>query len=235
MIRATLVALAGLMVSVHSVGADGLSDLTPGEEYRESVAAVRPVLAAYRTRNEMTLFVGAEPAACQSVSEKSEICVWRLSDRQSGWRPLSLALDTGDRLNLICEFPVEGGSRGDDSCSVHAQRSNRGYYGSLLDDDEGEDGGIAGRAAARAAAQKLLDDATTAFELSTLMGDAATDCHRASSQIMCIWRTTRSTYGQGTLAMIADTSFRYKMRLTCQLPLEGGRRASDSCAVQVDR
>ena len=234
--RLIVMALTGLIALDLPAAADRLSDMAPAEEYRTSVSGVRHILKPHQTLSEMILFVGAGPQRCVPVSPESLICVWALSRRQSGWRPLSSALGTGDQLNLICEFPVREGPRTEESCSVHAQRSSREYYRRLAAKKRGHRNGPIKRYRSelqQAKAQERIDNARTAFELSTLVGDAPNQCNWLPPRTFCIWKTDAGTYGHGTLALSIGTSFHKKVRLGCSLPLSNAPREPQTCNAQV--
>jgi hypothetical protein len=233
-LRLVLLVLTGFIAFDLSAGADSLSDMPPDAEFRASISGVRPTLGPHRTYSEMIAFVGAEPQRCVPVSQKSRICVWALSKRQPGWRPLASALGTGDRLNLVCEFPASKGPRAEASCSAHAQRSNRTYYRTFVVKKRGQRKTPDWRSnSQRAEAQKLIDSATTAFALSTLVGDAPDQCTESPSQTHCVWKTDARTYGQGTLAVSIGANFSKKVRLSCSLPAGGGPRDQHSCSAQI--
>ena len=236
MVRLLFVVLSALTVSQLPACAGRISDLPPASEFQVSILRVRHALAPHRAFSEMVAFVGAPPERCVPVSERSKICVWALSKREPGWRPLASALDTGDRLNLVCEFPGTQGPRAEASCSAHAQRSNRTYYRNRTlrerrqlkrktADWRTESSG--------SEAQELVDSATTAFELSTLVGDAPDQCIESFSQTHCVWKADARTYGHGTLAASIEASFRKKVRLSCTLPVSGSPRDQNSCIAHV--
>ncbi len=234
MISLTLLVVTGFLALEAPAEAGGHADLSPTKEYQISVAGVRHVLAPYKTMKEVTGFVGGPLERCVSVSPRSSICVWALSKRQEGWRPLASALGTRDRLNLICEFPLDGGARSKDSCSVHSQRSSRKYYRTFKSKTKGQRKRPDARTEANTvAAQELIDNARTAFELSTLVGDAPYQCNEVLSHMLCVWKTDARTYGHGTLAMTIGASFSKKVRLSCTLPINSEPRDPNSCAAQV--
>jgi len=234
------VLLAGALPAL----ADGLSGLTPAEEYRGSIAKVRSVLAPHRTEIDMAGFVGALPKRCVSVPPEAKSCIWPLSKEEKGWWPLADALYTGDRLNLVCEFPANDGPRLEDSCSVHSQRSNRRYFrGQLHASSAGghmrksltkaKRAELAKRTELTKRAQQNLARARTAFALSTLVGDAPVECRSGGQRVFCSWKTTADTYGHGTLAMSIGADMSKKVRMSCMLPADGSPRAPDSCTVQI--
>lgn len=237
-IHAFLLSVLGFLAAAQPIGANALAHLTPAEEYRGSIVTVQQVLAPYRTRMDMITFSGIHPTRCDEVPNRATICVYPLSKREPGWRPLAVALDTGDRLNLVCEFPVNDAPRSEDSCSVHSQRSNRKYYQRRIPRRRG--GARSHKTAVRharanlsAEARLLLAGARTAFELSTLVGDAPYQCRSGKNRVLCTWKTTAATYGHGTLAMSIDAPFRKKVRMNCSLPADGSPREPDSCMVEI--
>jgi hypothetical protein len=186
----------------------------------------------------MAGFVGALPKRCVSVPPEAKSCIWPLSKEEKGWWPLADALYTGDRLNLVCEFPANDGPRLEDSCSVHSQRSNRRYFRGQL--NTGSAGGRMPknftkkkRVALTARAQQNLARARTAFALSTLVGDAPVECRSGGQRVFCTWKATADTYGHGTLAMSIGADMSKKVRMSCMLPADGSPRAADSCTVQI--
>ncbi len=234
----TIVVAASISVLVaSSARADGLAGLTPAEEYRGSIETVRETLAPHRTLTDISAFVGNTPARCQGVPRGASICVWHLGSKESGWRALAKVLRTGDRLNLVCELPPDESPRGKDSCSVHSQRSNRTYYRREASGAErfGRPTRRLSGAMERLAveAKQHLAGLRTAFELSTLMGDAPSECRSEPTRVHCSWRGTSGTYGHGTLAMSIGADMSKKVRLNCALPADGTPRAPDSCTVNI--
>ena len=235
--HALLLSLLVLAVS-SPARTDGLSQRTPAEGARGSIETVSGVLAQHQTLQDVSAFVGSQPARCTRVPGGATICVFRLSKKEPGWWPLASALDTGDRLNLVCEFPANDAPRAEDSCSVQAQRSNRSYYRRQL---PGRKSGsrtpksIHRRVEAElsAEAKQILASARTALELSTLVGDAPSDCRSGKRDFLCTWRTTAASYGHGTLAMTIGAPFQKKVRMMCHLPRQGLPRAPDSCTVEI--
>lgn len=227
-----LLTLIGLLAAPVPATAD------PAQRIRDSIDKVREVLAPYETQSEMTVFVGRRAERRSNVPGEVVISVWPLSKQESGWWPLAEVLDTGDRLNLICEFPVNGDPRSKDSCSVHRNRSNRAYYRDLINPRGRKiksrgSGKRHVREELKASAHQLLVKARTAFELSTLVGDGPYICRVENSNSVCFWRADSGTYGHGTLAMSIEANFSKKIDLNCSLPADGTPRAPDSCDVYI--
>lgn len=234
-------ASAALVLVALTVPASGESwdSLSPTQEYRGSVERVRPVLAPYHTELDLIEFTGGIPDHCVEAPGALDICSWWLSKQNKGWRPLAQTLGTGDRLNLICALPTDETPRAEDSCSVHSQRSNRGYLHARLETPKGSGRPRVYNTAAGPKlvdqAQKLLAASRTALELSTLVGDAPTRCRIKKTRAYCSWLAHNGTYGHGTLALIAmrtETDFSDKIRLTCMLPADGSPRAEGSCTAK---
>jgi hypothetical protein len=84
-----------------------------------------------------------------------------------------------------------------------------------------------------AEAQQHIAGARTAFELSTLVGDAPFECRSEETRVLCTWKATSGTYGHGTLAMSIGADMGKKVRLHCALPVDATPRAPDSCRVEI--
>jgi hypothetical protein len=217
-------------------GVAGAAEWIPAKAHRNSVDVTRQILGPYSTLSEVNVFVGSAPDRCEAVSDVTQVCLWPLSKATAGWMPLAQVLETGDRLNLICEFPLDGSKRAESSCSVHPQRSNRPYFrGQFRPQDRRMS--RTKRAEIRESesekARQLLSASVTAFELSTLVGDIPDQCFKGGSEFFCTWGSHAGTYGHGTLAMSIEASFSKKVKLRCTLPADGGPRAADSCQASV--
>ena len=161
--------------------------LSPVEEYNVSLEATRNTMDHAQTQRDVSKFVGGPPIHCVNGAKDSTLCVWPLSKKQQGWWPLGgISCAQGDRLNLICEFPANDEPRPTDSCSVHSQRSNRGMIkGTTKVPTRGRmPRGVSNKSlAVKKMAAQLLDQSKTAFQLSTLVGDAPYSCFNASAFI----------------------------------------------------
>ena len=196
-------------------------------------------LAGYQTKQELSHFVGASPASCIQSSTTDELCEWQAGKQLAGWRALAASVNTGDRVNLICELPLSGGPRASDSCSVHPLRSNR-YSWKVPHAAPTKGGGAQQESAAvvRRRHRELVDswmsNADTLVRLSRLMGAIPNECRPGppGAQI-CLWRTTSHTFGQGTLAVWIGASKRKKIRLQCVVPTDGSPREPNSCFAEV--
>lgn len=236
--RTIRLVLSLFAISAACANAKPLAKLTPAQEYNGATASVREVLEPHGTESEIISFSGSLPRRCIKVSGGTRICVIPLNNRNSGWSPLAAELDTGDRLNLLCEFYEDDRERAPDSCSVHAQRSNRRYYSKKIPKNRGNKRVqkrviLEAKSHLKKQANELIDGARTALELSNLMGDAPYDCHPSAESYVCSWLGSNATYGHGTLAMSIGVPFRKKVRLLCTLPSDGSPRAPDSCTVSI--
>ena len=128
MLRVIFVFVAVQLVLPFWVSSEPIQKMAPKQAQTASVERVREVLAPHRTEMDMIVLVGDHPKHCETVAAGGAICSWSLTKKNPPWLPLAKALETSDRLNLICEFPANDAPRGENSCSVHPQRSNRGYY-----------------------------------------------------------------------------------------------------------
>ena len=211
--------------------------LSPAEEYKVSLEATRLTMGDAKTQPAVSKFVGGPPDHCVNGPKESTLCVWPLSKKQRGWWPLAEFLGTGDRLNLVCEFPANDEPRPTESCSVHSQRSNRGMMkGTTKVPTRGRmPRGVSTKSLAmQNMSAQLLDRSKTAFQLSTLVGDAPYSCLNASaSSMVCRWKTHNGTYGHGTLAHLIGTELGNRVVLFCELPRDGSPRGPDSCTVRV--
>jgi hypothetical protein len=197
------------------------------------------VLASHHGKQELTEFAGVAPAGCLENSATTELCEWRLTGRARGWRALAEAIDTGDRINLICELPRSGAPRAPHSCSIHPRRSNRGSWRLPKRAKPGRRSSSSeSRAQVSQRFRNTVDQwmvkADTLARLSRLMGALPDSCTRGTAgEQRCVWRTTSRTFGHGTLAIWIHTSKRNKIRLYCALPIDGSPRAPDSCFAEV--
>jgi hypothetical protein len=195
------------------------------------------LLAGYPTKRALSDFVGSAPALCIQSSATEELCEWQAGDRLPGWGPLAAAIDTGDRVNLICNLPLSGAPRARDACSVHPRRSNRYSWkvpSSAPRRDETSGDPAETRRLHRELANRWMSEADTLVRLSRLMGAIPDECRPGSpGEQVCLWRTTSHTFGHGTLLVWIGAPKRKKIRLQCVLPSDGSPRQPDSCIAQV--
>lgn len=242
-----------------SLAAVALAQGVPTGDGEAQVRLAR-LLADYRTRDQLTGFVGVPPDPCVACSRSTELCEWRAGPDARGWRSLSELLgkpDAGflglpgigggdDEVSLLCELPKDGSARARDSCSVHPRRSNRDEWDvptgstsstrALRTWDRMKPTDLrAARARVEQQAKARIAAARTLVALSRLVGAAPDQCvpsPLAPERQVCLWRATNETEGHGTLAVSVLAPMQKKMRMSCELPLDGSPRAPDSCFVE---
>lgn len=201
-------------------------------------ASADALLAPYRSADELGQFVGHLDARCVQNSQSTEICQWQAGKRDSGWRDMALAIETRNRVNLICELPTSGAPRSAGSCTIHPVRSNRNAW------ETGNRGGTKGankvrektkaRAMNHLTAERWIAEARTMLELSRLLGAIPDECtSRSENEQYCLWRTNKHTFGHGTLAAWIEVRKSKKIWMRCPFPKDGGRRPPGSCHAQV--
>jgi len=181
-----------------------------------SVAEVR----AAKTRGEMLRVTTLEPLRCTWSRPGRELCVWRLGDRNSAWYALSESIGTRYRVNLICEFPTDGGPA-ERECLILPAASPP------------TTGSAAKRVRVTAAeAQRQLDAATTAWEISELVGDAPQRCSAVDAQTQfCVWQASTQTRGFAVLVQLLER--RARVQISCTLPADGSARDAGTCRAQA--
>jgi hypothetical protein len=201
-------------------------------------ARVDDLLRAYPDKQELSRFVGALPVLCLQASPSTELCQWTVGGELPGWRPMAQAIDSGDRVNLICELPVSGAPRASGSCTIHPRRSNRYSWkipsGGGTRTQTKQETAAQARERHRQTAERWMAAADTLVALSRLMGAIPDQCvARSEREQVCLWRTSDQTFGHGTLAMWIGASIHKKIRLRCVLPSDGGPRGEGSCLAEV--
>ncbi len=96
----------------------------PRVQSPESQVRVDRILAGYEGKDALSGFVGVPPSTCLKSSHTTELCEWQLADRQPGWATLAEAINTNDRINVLCELPTGAALRAYGACSAHPRRSN---------------------------------------------------------------------------------------------------------------
>jgi len=193
-------------------------------------ATVNGILEHAVTDGEITRLVGSYPALCVESRPGMQLCEWRLGKNESGWGALAAAVHTDDRINLLCEVPLDGSPREPGSCWVFPRRSDR----TLFQMPKSLGRKPAAIAKYRPEAQRTLDSARTLVELSRVVGAAPVECRPLRDERrLCLWKATSQTYGHGTLCMSAGISTTLKVRMQCELPADGSERALETCTVEV--
>ena len=226
--------LTGIALVLVSACRTAPRTLAPGAQ-----ASADALLAPYQSANELGRFVGHLDAGCVQNSQTTELCQWQAGKRDSGWRAMAEAIETRSRVNLICELPTSGAPRSAGSCTIHPVRSNRKAW---------ETGGRGGakkpgnkfrekaeaKAKNRRTADRWIAEARTMLELSRLLGAIPDECtSRSENEQDCLWRTTKYTFGHGTLAAWIEARKSKKIWMRCPFPKDGGRRPPGSCHAQV--
>ncbi len=200
----------------------------------ESQVRVNRILAGYEGKDDLSGLVGVPPSTCLKSSHTTELCEWQLAGRQPGWATLAAAINTNDRINVLCELPTGAALRAPDACSTHPRRSNRRSW-SVFGRHEMKQRHVAYKSKVRRRYQQIADDAianaVTLVTLSRLMGAAPNECHPGSTgQQTCLWRTTNRTFGHGTLVVWTGATQGQKILFHCILPTDGSERTPGSCS-----
>ncbi len=210
----------------------------PKEVDPDRQALARLALAGQATKSDISTFLGAPPSACLGRPENSDMCQWEVGDQQTGWRVLARAIDTRDRINVICDVPTDGSPRSADSCGVYPRRSNRGSWMIHRTSDRksrrSRGVGTEQRRQLFERADQIISEAATLVQLSHVMGSIPNSCAPvAPGEQVCLWLTSNHTFGHGTLAIWIEAPKRKRIRLLCKLPTGGGKRVSGSCSAVV--
>ena len=199
---------------------------------RDTSGEVDLALRGASTAQEISDLLGKDPDGCVRIPASRELCSWILGRHDSAWARLASSVPTRDRINLLCELPGDGSDRSERSCTAHPRRSNRDRW--RINTGKG---GVASRVNVRkeqtALALAQIGSATTAIELSRLVGARPDECHGSGASMTCIWRASKFTYGHGTLAASIHASMSKKVRMLCKVPADGGARPPDSCSVSI--
>src|SRR5262245_35092891 len=75
----------------------------------------------FTTKVEIAEFAGGDAERCVFSSPGLELCVWRIAKGDDAWSALADADASSGDLNLLCELPIDGSPRAEDSCRVHAR------------------------------------------------------------------------------------------------------------------
>src|SRR5262245_40375937 len=125
---------------------------------------------ALTTKVEIAEFAGGEAERCVFSSPGLELCVWRIAQGDDAWAALAVTDASSGDLNLLCELPIDGSPRADDSCRVRARGAKAEAGGSLPPVS------AAGSLEGRRDAERKLGEALTVIEISHLVGDVPERC-----------------------------------------------------------
>jgi hypothetical protein len=188
-----------------------------------------------RTKAELSFFIGGAPHSCLQATPEMELCEWHAGNPLPGWEPIAEAIQTSDRIALLCELPSDGSPRMADSCFAYPRRSNRGNY-RVNRRTKGQSLGAytKKKSELRRQTSEMLDSAHDMVELSVLVGAAPVACKPAAdTDQTCKWLATKNTRGHGTLAVSIGADLGKKVRMSCVLPNDGSPRAPGSCVVEI--
>lgn len=242
----------GVLAALGSLAVLGACH-TPPLLDAQSQQRVDALLAGADTKGDLVVRLGAVPTHCIPSSSTTELCQWHLGNATAAWESLAEAIDTSDRVNLICALPLDASPRAPGSCELYPCRTNRAYWKSG-DAPTRSSGRGKGSAAARAPgrepdvaagavseeglrlrAQRELDAAPDLEALSRLVGSLPEDCYAAGpDESICLWNVDGHDYGHGTLATAAGISRRKALVMRCRLAADGSPRASEDCQVEEE-
>ena len=237
-----LVSVSGIAlligISAHPATAE------PTQPSAETDHAVSQILRTAPNRMALSKLLGIEETRCLQTSTTHRHCSWELRNRHAGWSELANALGTRKRINVVCELPINGSERALDACVARPRESNRWMWmtssksGPAARKYTGRSKPQKGatKAAYAATAQSWLANARTIAELTRLMGALPESCEGGvdlKDSQMCVWKTTRRTYGHGTVAASEQAPLSKKMILRCVVPKDGSSRDEGSCLARI--
>jgi len=199
--------------------------------------AAETVLAPEQSEGDLVSFLGVPAAGCVPASSTTRLCEWVLDARNPRWRALSSAIETEDRVGVLCELPLGEGVRESGSCTAHRRRSNRKLFeghGAKRNTGAEKRRHQRRREELGKQAQAELDRSRTLVSRSRLLGAAPASCRdHSETERFCLWRLSNHTYGHGTVAATIGAPMGKKVRLRCFLPLDGSERRADSCNAEI--
>lgn len=203
-----------------------------------SAESVDELLAGRSTAVEIEAFAGVPVTRCVAAPGAMSLCEWQLGNRAAGWKALAMAIDTDDRVALLCLVSEDGSPRTPGSCTAASMRSNRSRWG--VTSPARRKGAKppkqqhASPASIRAAARAEIDAARTLVEISRMLGATPVDCGPGlpGSQV-CLWKGSARMHGHAVLAASIGASMSKKVTLRCSLPLDGSPRSPGSCQVRI--
>lgn len=206
---ASILVFASIAVACQTPAPDGVSVQTAPKTLESAVS-----------KPDLLRFVGEEPHSCVATGWATQLCAWRRVGKTSGaWPQLAQLASSSQRVNLLCELPLDGSPRASGSCSVHECQAAAWSSGF-------EEGSPQAMAEARA----RLDAAPDIVALSRLVGDGPVRCMRGGPRNrLCSWSVTSASQGWEVFA--AASGLRSRLRLVCELPANGEARAPDSCSI----
>lgn len=172
-------------------------------------------MAGYQTREQLNDFLGRLPARCVAISTENELCSWFVANRQSAWESLAGAIRTKNQVSAICEMPRDGSRRAPETCTLHPRRTappdERGPESVLVD----------------------LQSCNHPICTSRYVGEVPEQCALSEgAAVSCEWVLSNGSLGFRSVASIADTKRR--VRLRCEFPTDAGGAWSTKCKVRED-
>jgi hypothetical protein len=207
------------------------------QEDRSESRRMMAVLGLVTSRSEIDAFVGKPADRCLPGQPSFDLCEWTMGNDMPGWKALSWAIESRDRIVLLCELPIDDSPRAEDSCGAYPMRSNRDAW-KVQTMDNGRRRRSADisrdKAQNQRRAVKMLERAQTLAGLSMVAGALPDECTPTPGGARsCLWRTTARTWGHGTLATTIGAPYGKKVRMLCILPAGGTPRPSGSCQVEI--
>ncbi len=181
--------------------------------------AAPTTLAESTTLEQLDAFAGGEAERCVFSAPNHQLCTWLVRDTAPGFGVLSQMTGSTAELNLVCELPIDGGTRAENSCMAHPRATQ-----SFARTGELPPVGAAG---ARESAETALATATTVVSLSHLLGDAPDRCRTGPGFQTCQWIIQIGEPGYDRISAISEAG--ESIVLECELPLDGSARQGDSC------
>lgn len=180
-------------------------------------AARQQVRGSYqgsRTKIELVRYLSKIPE-CVPSRVGFESCSWRgIAKDRTVWKQLASESGLTDRLNVVCELPVDGSARSSSSCSIYPRRSVRDSNAASRRDHYGAE----------------LRAASTLGDVAAFVGDGPTRCAPSVEDAHdCQWLVSNQSLGWQRLATLAATS--RQVQLSCRFSLRTGQTHSNSCQV----
>jgi hypothetical protein len=221
---------SALFSSTAAVLLCGLSHVADAAELDDAtIRQMDATFADQRTRTSLTKRLRTSPILCTEVAPGQEICTWKITQRMSMWESLHEMVDTKYPVNVVCQVPMNDGSRSVGTCTIHARES----IGSMRPPSRAKDRSrrLKKIEELKPKAWEVIDAYLTPLELSRLVGQGPTSCTLADDVRFCLWKATSQTEGHGLLADAIGTM--KKVRLRCEMPADGSPRAKGSCRVEI--
>jgi hypothetical protein len=177
------------------------------------------------TKTEISELAGNDAARCVFSAPGLELCGWRIEAGSPAWTSLASASGGGD-LNLLCELPIDGTPRAEDSCRAHPRTEQSASAESL------PPVGAAGTLESHRLAEQRIGEALMLRDLSHLVGDVPDRCKTGLGVQTCEWSLQEGIAGYQLVAALVEASGSGdSVQLRCVIPLDGSARSAESCGV----